>query len=131
MICKGLSIEVPQAMYTPLSYIADGFIATALVTLGAQLGTMKWKFQFSEVLISNTLRLLVSPLIGFCVVYVLGLEGILAQALILSCAVPSALNGVLLAVEFDNEPEFASQTVVSSTVFSIITVMIVIYLLKI
>ena len=33
----------------------------------------------------------------------------MAKALIVSSAVPTSLSSVLLAVEFDNEPEFASQ----------------------
>ncbi|MHB1685161.1 MAG: AEC family transporter, partial [Bacilli bacterium] len=44
-------------------------------------------------------------------------------------AVPTSLNSMLLAVEFDNEPDLASQVVFSSTLFSIFTVTGVIALL--
>jgi len=55
---------------------------------------------------------------------------VMAQALVLSCAVPTSLSSVLLAVEYDNEPEFSSQVVFSSTIFSIFTVTFVIYLMQ-
>ncbi|MFD0868056.1 MULTISPECIES: AEC family transporter [Paenibacillus] len=129
-LMRGLEIPIPDSLYQPLNYVANAFIATALLTLGVQLGSMKWKLKISDVVLSNTLRLLVAPALGFAVVWMLGIKGMMAQALVLSCAVPTSLSSVLLAVEFDNEPEFASQAVFSSTVFSIFTVTLVIYLLQ-
>lgn len=131
LIMKAYEVPIPQPLMTPLEYITQGFIAVALLTLGAQLGTMKWSLKrFDLVFLSNTLRLLVSPALGFLTVWVLGYEGLLAQALVLSCAVPTSLSSMLIAVEFDNEPDFASQTVFTSTVFSIVTVTVVIALLQ-
>jgi malate permease and related proteins len=129
-IFKFAQIPIPEPIFIPLKYVSEGFVAVALVTLGAQLGSMKWRMSaVKDVILSNGLRLLLSPAIGFGVVYLLGYHGPLAQALVLSCAVPTSLSSVLLAVEFDNEPDFASQAVFSSTVFSIITVTIVIALI--
>jgi predicted permease len=129
-LMKGLHIPIPGPVYTPINYISNAFIATALLTLGVQLGSMKWQLKFSDVMLSNVLRLLVGPAVGFAVVLLLGINGIMAQALVLSCAVPTSLSSVLIAVEYDNEPEFSSQVVFSSTIFSIFTVTMVIYLMK-
>lgn len=130
LLMRGFEIPVPQPLWITVDYVAKGFIATALTTLGVQLGSMKWQIRFGDVAISNSLRLLAGPLIGFLIVLAFGIEGDMAKALILSCAVPTSLSSVLLAVEFDNEPEFSSQAVFSSTVFSIFTVTFVIYLLQ-
>ncbi|MBD2861471.1 MULTISPECIES: AEC family transporter [Paenibacillus] len=130
LIMRGFHIPVPQPLYISIDYIAKGFIATALTTLGVQLGSMKWQLKLKDVAISNFLRLCAGPLLGFLIVWAFGFEGDMAKALILSCAVPTSLSSVLLAVEFDNEPEFSSQAVFSSTVFSIFTVTFVIYLLQ-
>ncbi|MFC0214957.1 AEC family transporter [Paenibacillus chartarius] len=128
---RGFEVTIPPAIYTPINYVANAFIATALLTLGVQLGSMAWKLKLSDVLVSNVLRLLVGPALGFGVVLLFGFTGPLAQALVLSCAVPTSLSSVLLAVEFDNEPEFASQAVFSSTIFSIFTVTFVIYAVQV
>lgn len=130
LIMRGFHIPVPQPLYISIDYIAKGFIATALTTLGVQLGSMKWQLKLKDVAISNFLRLCAGPLLGLLIVWAFGFEGDMAKALILSCAVPTSLSSVLLAVEFDNEPEFSSQAVFSSTVFSIFTVTFVIYLLQ-
>lgn len=129
-LMKGLHIGVPHPIYVSIDYVSGGFIAIALVTLGAQLGGMKWQIRLSDVILSNILRLCVGPALGFLIVWLMGIHGVMAQALVLSCAVPTSLSSVLLAVEFDNEPEFASQAVFSSTLFSIFTVTLVIYLIK-
>ncbi|MEC0209508.1 AEC family transporter [Paenibacillus ehimensis] len=129
-LMKGLHVPIPGPVYAPINYVSDAFIATALLTLGVQLGSMKWTFNLTDVLLSNVLRLCVGPVVGFLIVMLMGIEGVMAQALVLSCAVPTSLSSVLIAVEYDNEPEFSSQAVFSSTIFSIVTVTLVIYLMK-
>ncbi|PUA39587.1 transporter [Paenibacillus elgii] len=129
-LMKGLHIPIPGPVYAPINYVSDAFIATALLTLGVQLGSMKWTFKLTDVLLSNVLRLCVGPAVGFLIVMLMGIEGVMAQALVLSCAVPTSLSSVLIAVEYDNELEFSSQAVFSSTIFSIFTVTLVIYLIK-
>ncbi|WP_274361916.1 AEC family transporter [Paenibacillus thermotolerans] len=131
-LVKITDAPIPESIYIPLKYVSQGFVATALITLGAQLGNMNWNVSMSglsNVFLSNGLRLVVSPAIGFAVVFALGYHGPLAQALVLSCAVPTSLSSMLLAVEFDNEPDFASQAVFLSTLFSIVTVTVVIALI--
>lgn len=131
ILMKELHVPIPKAIYEPISYISNGYVALALLTLGIQLAEMKWRpEQIRNVLWSNLLRLIVSPLLGFGIVLIMGLRGELAQALVLSCAVPTSLSSVLLSVEFDNEPDFASQAVFTSTVISIITVTLVIYFIQ-
>ena len=51
----------------------------------------------------------------------------LAQALVISTAFPTAVNSALLALEYDNEPEFAAAAVFYSTLISSVTVSGVIY----
>ncbi|MFD2116670.1 AEC family transporter [Paenibacillus yanchengensis] len=134
---RGFNVAIPQPVMVPIEYLYNAFIGTALITLGVQLGNMNWKIkkeQIIDVSISNVLRLIVGPLLAAFVVFLVdlavGLEPIVAAALIVSSAVPTSLSSVLLAVEFDNEPEFASQSVFFSTLFSIITVTVVIFLVQ-
>lgn len=129
LLLRYFHLPVPESIHLPLTYISNAFMATALLTLGVQLGGMKWEFHFSNVLVSNILRLAAGPLLGFFVVWILQIEGLTAKALILSCAVPTSLSSVLLAIEYENEPEFSSQAVFTSTLFSMFTIPVVIFLL--
>ncbi|MEF2245925.1 MULTISPECIES: AEC family transporter [unclassified Paenibacillus] len=134
---RGFQVPIPQPIMTPIEYLYNAFIGTALITLGVQLGNMDWrikKAQLIDVSISTTLRLVAGPALAAFIVFLLdltiGVDRVIAAALIVSSAVPTSLSSVLLAVEFDNEPEFASQSVFLSTLVSIITVTVVIYLLQ-
>lgn len=133
-LLRWLNVSIPDFIETPLDYLANAFIGTALITLGVQLGSMSWKIDRSlavDIGISGTLRLIVGPVLAFFVVWLLDLPDLMAAALIVSSSVPTSLSSVLLAVEFNNEKEFASQAVFASTLCSIITVTAVIYLLDI
>ncbi|MFD0670621.1 AEC family transporter [Cohnella sp. GCM10027633] len=133
-LLRGFEVPLPQSIDISVDYLANAFIGTALFTLGVQLGSIRGTLSRKlavDVGLSSALRLIVGPLLAWGVVLLLGLDGLMAAALIVSSAVPTSLSSVLLAVEFDNEQDFASQTVLVSTVCSIATVTAVIYLLNI
>ncbi|MBW7456667.1 AEC family transporter [Paenibacillus sepulcri] len=133
-LMRGFDIPLAGFLQTPLDYLANAFTGTALITLGVQIGSMRWSYKdlmLKDVLLSCGVRLIIGPLLALLVVWMIGIDGIMAKALIVSSAVPTSLSSVLLAVEFDNEPEFASQVVFVSTFLSIITVTFVIFMLHI
>jgi len=133
-IMRGFEIPIPTPIQTPIDYITDAFIGTALLTLGVQLGQMEWKISKSlaiDVSIAGVLRLIGGPVLAWLVVSMMNLDHLTSAALIVSSAVPTSLSSVLLAVEFDNEKEFASQAVFISTLISIFTVTAVIFMLNI
>ncbi|MFC5531344.1 AEC family transporter [Cohnella yongneupensis] len=133
-LMRGLDVPLPESIDISVGYLSNAFIGTALFTLGVQLGSIRGSLSRKlvvDVSLSTVLRLIVGPLLAWGVVNAMGLEGLMASALIVSSAVPTSLSSVLLAVEFDNEQEFASQTVLVSTVCSVATVTGVIYLLHI
>ncbi len=133
-LMRAYDVPIPDFVETPIGYLSDAFLGTALITLGVQLGSMSWKIrkaQAVDVAISSGLRLVAGPLIAWLIVSLMDLPSLMKAALIVSSAVPTGLNCVLLAVEYDNEPEFASQAVFFSTLLSIVTVSVVISLLHI
>jgi hypothetical protein len=77
------------------------------------------------------LRLMVGPILSGFIIWLLGIQGALAQSLLISTSFPTAVNSALLAMEFDNEPEFAAAVVFYSTMFSAVTVSVVIYAAKV
>jgi len=128
IVVKTFRLTVPEQILVPIQYVADGFIGIAIITLGAQLAEITVGIKIKDVLISTVIRLAIAPVIGFFIVTLLGVKGVLAQSLILGVSTPAAVNTAILAKEFDNEPEYASQIVLVSTVLSSVTVPIVIFL---
>ena len=73
------------------------------------------------------------PVIGLLGIYALRGVGVdisqfAAQVLLISTAMPTAVNAMLLCLEFDNHPEFAARAVFTSTLISPITVTLVVFL---
>jgi predicted permease len=127
-------VALPSFLQTAVDYVANAFFGLALFTLGTQLGNMPWRLSKRDAIdvsLATALRLVAGPALAWLVTWALGIDGLLAAALIVSSAVPTSLSSVLLAVEFDNEPEFASQVVLASTILSMATVTLVIQFLAI
>ncbi|MFC3804064.1 AEC family transporter [Cohnella sp. GCM10012308] len=132
LLMRYFSVPLPDSVVTSVDYLSNAFIGTALITLGVQLGSMAWRISrklLSDIGLSLVLRLAAGPLLAWGACEIIGAHGLLASALIVSSSVPTSLSSVLLAVEFDNEPEFASQTVFASTAVSTVTVAAVIAIL--
>lgn len=121
LICNLAELKIPDSLWLPAKHTANGMLAFALVSIGAQIASVTLKKQTWLVLLSSFLRLLVSPLLAFCVISLLGLEGITAQALFIASAIPTSRNSASLALEYGNEPEFAAQAVLVSTLLSTLT----------
>ncbi|MFP4054983.1 MAG: AEC family transporter [Phycisphaerae bacterium] len=108
--------------------IQNAFIAVALCTLGAQLALVRAGGKQYPITLSVILRLLMAPAIGIGMVYLFGVRGFLAQMLLISTCNPTAVNCMMLCLEFDNHPDFAAKAVFYSTLLSPITVTGVIFL---
>ncbi|WP_270165090.1 AEC family transporter [Paenibacillus sp. SYP-B4298] len=136
---RGLEVSLPVFIETPVDYLANAFLGTAIITLGVQLGSMSWRLSRSllvDIGLVCLLRLGAGPALAALVIWALAAMGmqlppLMSAALIVSSAVPTSLSSALLAVEFDNEPEFSSQVVFASTMLSIFSVTLVIWLLQI
>lgn len=130
-IGAGSADEVLAALrpfWDVIRHIQHAFIPLALCTLGAQLALVRTGGKTYPITLSVVLRLLAAPAIGVGMVYLFGLKGFLAQMLLISTSYPTAVNCMMLCLEFDNHPDFAARTVFYSTLLSPITVTAVIFL---
>ena len=125
-----MNIQVWQPILSATTSLGNSMVPIALISLGAQLAETKYSLKIPKVYFSNLVRLVISPLIAYVLVLILGLKGMTAEIAIISSAAPTAVNSVLLAIQYDSEPDFASQTVFFSTIISSITVSFVILLVS-
>ncbi|OSX99604.1 hypothetical protein S2E19_05045 [Bacillus mycoides] len=68
------------------------------------------------------------PLLALAMIYLLNIDGIVAQSLFIASSFPTSRNTATIAMEYQIEPELHAKIVLFSTLFSIITVTVVIYL---
>lgn len=120
--------ELAVPFWKVADYVRNAFVAVALFTLGAQLAAVGRGASDYPVKTSVVLRLLIGPAVGLALIYLTGVRGMLAQVLLISTTTPTAVNTMLLCLEFDNHPGFAARAVLYSTVLSPLTVTGVIFL---
>ena len=124
-----LQISVPEFILLPINHLANAFLAIALILLGAQLAQIQFKKMFNKMVIVSSLgRLVAGPAVGLILIYIMGLEGVVAQSLFIASSFPASRNSSTLAFEYNIQPDLAAQIVLFSTVLSSITVTLVIYL---
>jgi predicted permease len=127
------SHALPLAISKPAAYLSDGLVPVALVTLGAQLASNPRWPRWRPIGLVLLLRLGFGPiqmallLWGFHVLGVPALDlwgetGWPAELLILTAAVPTAVNTLLMTIELDGDAELAADCVFWTTVFSCLTI---------
>ena len=109
-------------VWTPLSYLADGLVAFALLTLGVQLAKTRPPAPRGTLGITLFIRLIGGPLVATGLTWLFGFQGEIAAILIVGAAAPTAGNTALLAHEFKADHRFAAAAVLYSTLFAAVIV---------
>lgn len=128
-VFKSFNLSVYKPIQDSLDIMSGGVVPLALFTLGAQLAETKLNIKDISLSVALIGRLILSPFLAYLLTLAFGIEGMMAQVLILGAAAPTAVNSVLLAIEFDGDYNYASQAVMLSTLFSLISVTTVIQLI--
>lgn len=114
--------NVPQALDRSISILASAAIPSMLLLLGMQISRAGLPKRKGLLAAAASLRLLASPLIAWFVAPLFGLVGMSAQAGILEAATPTAVLTIVIATEFDVEPEFVTSVVLATTLLSPLTI---------
>ena len=129
MFLKLTGIQVPEPIWSPISWCANAVIPVALLTLGIQLAKQARlpSLKFISVVVAG--KLILMPIIAALVCWLFGYWPWPAGQMILAAASPSAVNAVLLAIDQKADVERTTDAVFWTTAVSSITVPIVIWLL--
>ena len=112
---------LPQWAKTTVGLIGDMTIPLMLLMLGSSLSLLKVTAFWRAALVTS-IRIGFGAAIGITVAAVFGLTGSMRAVLILQCANPVAVYNYLFAQRWNNQPEEVAGVVVLSTLFSIVTI---------
>jgi len=121
-IFMAYQLQLPLPVERAISLLSDATIPAMLVLLGLQLQSITRNLHITALSISTILRLVVSPLLGFAISLLLGLQGAALQAVVSESAMPSAVTNTVLATEYNLEPAFVASVVFYTTILSPLTV---------
>jgi len=127
LLFSAFDLQLPQPLAVPVEHLANALIPMALLMLGVQLSRGKITGRFADVAAVSVVRLIGSPLVAIALVAVwaaLISPTILAFApvLVLVAAVPVAVTVYVLSIEYERNPNLASQMIFWTTLLSAFTV---------
>ena len=118
-------VEVPIFLSRLSGLLGQAMIPVMLITLGVQMGEIpKIKINFN-VFAASTVRLIGGPVLALLIVPYFGLEGLERRTGILQAAMPAAVLASIIALEYKLLPEFVTTTVLFSTLYSILTLTVI------
>lgn len=125
-----LNLKIPLFIYNPIDLLSSATIPLIMLLLGMQLAQVKLTKRWGAISLGASLRLIISPLVAWIiVVYLLPVEGVLAKVLIIEAAMPTAIVTTLLAAQNNTEPDVVSGITLSTTLFSMVTLSLLLYFL--
>jgi predicted permease len=122
-------IQVPELLMRPINLMGGAAVPMLLLVLGLQLVRSVGGLRQHAGIISmaTVFRLLVSPAIAFLLAVPLtGVQGLAYRASMLEASMPCGVTSIIIALEYDLEPEAVAGAVLVSTLASAFTLSVVI-----
>ena len=121
---------VPPALVTDsLKFIGTAAIPLVLIVLGVNLSGIRLA-QLSTAALASALRLFGGLALGLLMVALFDFQGVTRAVVLFEAAMPSAAFGSILCAKYQNESELVSTVVFITTVVSVVTVPLLLYLLR-
>jgi predicted permease len=130
VVFQVMHITLPGAIMDGIELIGSASIPTITLLLGMQLAQIKaQQFEFKYVSSITLIRMVVSPLVMAVLVSLMPVSPMIRNVFILLAAMPIAANTTLLALQFNTRPNLVSYITLVTTLVSLLTVPITLYLL--
>lgn len=123
-------IKIPYVAYKTISDFAKIATPLAFVVLGASLELKSIIKHFKYIVATNILRLFIFPLIILTIAHYIGYNKLQMVAYFAVVASPTAISSFTMAKEMNANSDLAAEIVASTSVFSIISIFLMIVLLK-
>ncbi|MEO1391428.1 MAG: AEC family transporter [Cyanobacteria bacterium J06634_5] len=128
LLLQSFAWSVPTALDKALSLLSGAAIPIALLTLGIQLSRTRLDFGPYEIF-AACLRLFVSPLTAYGMGRLIGLSGLELDVLVMQSAMPVAVNTLIWVTELGGDTVRVARTIVLSTVMSLGSLPVVLWLI--
>ena len=125
-----LNINLPTFIVSTIKDISKMATPLSLMLLGASFSFSDTKKYLKETIIVVLGKLIIVPLIFIPISYYFGFRDVSLLSLMIMFASPTAVSSFQMAIQMDGDSDLASQIVVFTSAFSIITVFAWIFILK-
>ncbi|SDH82996.1 hypothetical protein SAMN05192534_11290 [Alteribacillus persepolensis] len=130
VLLQRLPVDIQGTYMDAVDMLANAAIPVVMVILGMQLArisikSMEWKL----VSIGTMLRLVVSPFVAYGITVLLQTNSTLSTVLIVATAMPTAATIAMIAVQFEASPTLVSSITLVTTVLSVPSLWLLLFIL--
>ena len=129
LLLRALHLSLPAPLSSAVSLVGRGSVPVMLMLLGMQLAQTHLGGRYGQVAIGVVLRLVVGALLAIGLAPLMGLSGLARNVAIAEASTPTAVTSALMAIEFEGDAEYVTSVIFFSTLFSALTLTIVLWYL--
>lgn len=122
-----LDWRLPLWLANTISLLGDMSIPLMLVSLGTSLVELRITGYLNSLVLAG-LRLAIGLFVGYLVIQLFALEGIIRSVILIQFAMPAAVFNYMLALRYDRSPQRVAGLVVVSTVLSFVSLPLLMWL---
>lgn len=130
LLVRTLSISLPLPVSRPIDLLAQAAIPIQLLLLGMALSKVRIEGLVRQAALIATAKLLIPPLLAWGVTAALGVQGLLRAVLIVQASTPTAVNALILSLQYQRRPQLTATVVLLTTVGNLATMSILLTLLR-
>ena len=128
LLANIFDVRLPMPVESAFEYVRASMVAIVLFILGAQIAQIKFTRLSRSAFVATFIRLIFGPLLMFPIILIFGIEGEVAQVLLIAAALPSAVNSIIIAEQYTEDASYATEMVMMTTILSPITVSATIFI---
>lgn len=131
LVCALGGIQAPTLIGDMLDFVGDVTVPLSLLVLGSVLAGLQTKNVFAKprLWVLSAFRLLIMPITLLLILRPMGLDPVVLGVVVIEMAMPAAVNGAMLCMEYQGDIESMAQTIFVTTILSVVTIPLVAALL--
>ena len=128
-----LQLQLPDFLMDTIARVGACNSPMAMIVFGTFFANCNFKniFAKKEVYFVSLIRLIVVPLIMLFVFKLVGVEGNMRTALVISASAPVATNTAMYAAKYNNDTALSSELVAQTSILSVATMPVIVALAQI
>ncbi|MDO5848640.1 MAG: AEC family transporter [Methanobrevibacter sp.] len=129
ILLNAFNVPIGPVLDNVINYLGQGAIPLIMISLGLALNLNGLHKNIPSIAFTSVVKLFIFPLIACIIVSLLHLSGLEYDVAIVEAAMPSGMLSLLLAITYDLDYHVTSDCILSNTLFSLITLPIIISLI--
>jgi len=115
MVVRLSAFELPIALARPVELVAGAAIPVQLLLLGMALSRVRIGSLLRQAVPISLTKLVLPPLLAWGLTTILGFDGLLRAVLIVQASAPTAVNALILSLQFQRRSELTASVVLLTT----------------